>query len=118
MYAEIDKSNIIIAVHSYEPSVLQGILINNELITTNDLGRVYNKKKKVVEDISLTPEQIAKEVQDSINQEQSLYLASTDYVVTKISEASVLGTSEDVHDLITKYADILEKRKTARSLIV
>lgn len=43
------------------------------------------------------------------------YLAETDYVVTKINEATVLD--EDVDTLKTKYADILANRKAARARI-
>lgn len=43
------------------------------------------------------------------------YLAETDYVITKINEATVLD--EDVDTLKTKYADILANRKAARARI-
>jgi hypothetical protein len=42
-------------------------------------------------------------------------LANTDWVVVKISEAQALG--EDVSALTAKYADVLEKRQTARDTI-
>ena len=42
-------------------------------------------------------------------------LSNTDYVVTKISEAQVLG--EDTSQLITKYSDMLVYRKTLRNKI-
>ena len=42
-------------------------------------------------------------------------LSNTDYVVTKISEAQVLG--EDTSQLITKYSDMLVYRKTLRDKI-
>lgn len=42
-------------------------------------------------------------------------LSSTDYIVTKISEAQVL--CEDTSQLITKYGDIFVHRKTLRDKI-
>lgn len=41
------------------------------------------------------------------------YLGSTDWVVAKISEASILGA--DVDELKTKYKDVLDARAVARS---
>lgn len=41
------------------------------------------------------------------------YLESTDWVVAKISEASVLG--ENVDELKTKYKDVLDARAVART---
>lgn len=42
-------------------------------------------------------------------------LLSTDYIVTKISEAQALG--EDISQLITKYSDMLVYRKNLRNQI-
>lgn len=44
------------------------------------------------------------------------YLESTDWVVTKISEATVIGG--DVDELLTKYQDILDARDVARTKIL
>jgi len=41
------------------------------------------------------------------------YLESTDWVVAKISEASVLG--ENIDELKTKYKDVLDARAVART---
>lgn len=49
------------------------------------------------------------------NEWEVSYLLSTDWVVTKISEAVLLG--EDVEFLKTKYATQLQKRKEARDAI-
>ena len=43
------------------------------------------------------------------------YLASTDYIVTKIAEAQALG--EDTTLLLSKYAVELQQRKEARAFI-
>ena len=42
------------------------------------------------------------------------YLTSTDYVVTKISEAVALGDNNLAEELRTHYAEILSKRAEAR----
>ena len=42
-------------------------------------------------------------------------LLATDYIITKIAEAQVLG--EDTSQLITKYSDMLVYRKTLRNKI-
>lgn len=49
--------------------------------------------------------------QDKINKEKS-YLASTDWVVTKITEEQIKGN--DIAPLLTKYAIELSKRDAAR----
>jgi len=47
--------------------------------------------------------------------DQQDYLDTTDYVVSKISEAAAFG--EDTDALKEKYADVIAKRKEARSRI-
>ena len=47
--------------------------------------------------------------------EAKAYLASTDYVVTKIAEAQALG--EDTAPLLSKYQVELQQRKEAREFI-
>ena len=59
--------------------------------------------------------------QELINQEKiaeyQKYLADTDYVVVKISEAMVSGNKQLVNELKNKYADVLNKRDEARKQI-
>lgn len=54
--------------------------------------------------------------QIAINQEALAYLASTGWVVEKMSEYSLLGI--DTAQYLSKYADILTKRQEARNKIV
>ena len=59
--------------------------------------------------------------QELINQEKiteyQRYLADTDYVVVKISEAMVSGSKQLINELKNKYADVLNKRDEARKQI-
>ena len=72
---------------------------------------------KQAEDAFIMPtqEELDKEATEQKIQEYKAYLASTDYVVTKIAEAQALG--EDSAVLITQYSEILSKRKEARNFI-
>ena len=47
--------------------------------------------------------------------EAKTYLSSTDWIVTKINEAQVLG--KDINPLLTKYTTELQERQSARDLI-
>lgn len=47
--------------------------------------------------------------------EAKAYLASTDYIVTKIAEAQALG--EDTTLLLSQYAVELQQRKEARAFV-
>lgn len=49
--------------------------------------------------------------------EYQKYLADTDYVVVKISEAMVSGSKQLINELKNKYADVLNKRGEARKQI-
>ena len=49
--------------------------------------------------------------------EYQKYLADTDYVVVKISEAMVSGSKQLINELKNKYADVLNKRDEARKQI-
>ena len=59
--------------------------------------------------------------QELINQEKiseyQRYLADTDYVVVKISEAMISGNKPIINELKNKYADVLNKRDEARKQI-
>ena len=59
--------------------------------------------------------------QELIDQEKiaeyQKYLADTDYVVVKISEAMVSGSKQLINELKNKYADVLNKRDEARKQI-
>lgn len=74
----------------------------------------------------VTDGKLAEEVYDQsiideiarINELLSLkeYLSDTDYVVSKLNEAK-LESEDEFETLKAKYADVLERRKTARSRI-
>ena len=116
MWIEV-RNKEIVGIHSEEIVCTNG----NDVISVDAdvtcLGKWYTKTKGIHDPVITTTQQIALE-KEKLIEDSKIFLTQTDYVVMKISEASVLGTSEDVHDLITKYADILEKRKEARALIV
>ena len=72
---------------------------------------------KQAEDLFVHPtqEELDKELTDQKIQEAKAYLASTDYVVTKIAEAQALG--EDPNGLLAEYAEVLAKRKEYRAYL-
>lgn len=72
---------------------------------------------KQAEDAFIMPtqEELDKEATEQKIQEAKAYLASTDYVVTKIAEAQAL--SEDTTLLLSKYAVELQQRKEAREFV-
>jgi hypothetical protein len=112
MWIEVNK-NIIVGSHSEQPSKSNYKLFEVDTDDIHIIGRSYTKAKGIF-DTPVTDVQAAISASD----EAKSYLKSTDYIVTKITEMSVLGKSEDVNALIEKYSDILEKRATARTLIV
>lgn len=63
-------------------------------------------------ELHLNPIPTEAELKERATQEALQYLASTDWVVTKINEAQVLG--ESVAELLSKYDEVLQKRKDAR----
>lgn len=82
--------------------------VNNKLILYNDKSV---KEQYYVDEEKLKAEQ---EILSQIEgYKQELFL--TDYVVTKISEAQVLG--EDTTELLNRYRDILSNRKLIRAKI-
>jgi|GEM_PF-4149800 len=63
---------------------------------------------------ALETQQKADELQEKLNEAKD-YLASTDYIVTKIAEAQALG--ENTEELLKEYAVELVKRKEARAFV-
>ena len=63
---------------------------------------------------ALSKEQETQDLQNKLN-EARVFLASTDYIVTKIAEAQALG--EDTAPLLSKYQVELQQRKEARAFI-
>ena len=63
---------------------------------------------------ALSKEQEVQDLQSKLN-EARVFLASTDYIVTKIAEAQAL--SEDTAPLLNKYVVELQQRKEARAFI-
>lgn len=59
--------------------------------------------------------------QELINQEEiaeyQKYLADTDYIVVKISEAMISGNQQLIDELKNKYADVLTNRDNKRKQI-
>jgi hypothetical protein len=64
-----------------------------------------------VEDLVLKAKQEAEKIVD----DAKTYLTSTDWVIAKISEKSLIG--EDVSALLVEYADIITNREEARVII-
>lgn len=62
-----------------------------------------------------TQEELKQQVINTKIQEYKAYLASTDYIITKIAEAQALN--KDVASLLTIYEDQLLKREEARTFI-
>lgn len=62
-----------------------------------------------------TEEELAQQVINAKVQEAKVYLANTDYIVTKIAEAQALV--EDTIPLLSKYQVELQQRKEARAFI-
>ena len=63
----------------------------------------------------VNPQPTPEQVKESINAEARAYLASTDYIVTKISEAMALG--QDTAPLLAQCAEELKQREQARARI-
>lgn len=62
-----------------------------------------------------TDEEIAKQELEAKIAEAKAYLASTDYVVTKIMEYTLLN--KDISLLVVEYSEILQKRDEYRSFL-
>ena len=79
---------------------------------------VNNGKLELLEDTEITSSSVYK-IEQYNNEISDLkeYLTNTDFIVSKINEASVIDDEEEVANLKTKYADDLAKRKEARARI-
>lgn len=71
--------------------------------------------------VRMTPAEVETHLQPAMTEQQireaeiaqdRAYLVSTDYIVTKIAEASALG--QDTQPLLQQYANELEQRELAR----
>ena len=91
-------------VYAYELDGSQDHLIGDKVAMTAEEIELHINPLKTEEQI------IAEKVIEA-----KAYLASTDYVVTKIAEAQALG--EDTTSLLSKYAVELQQRKEARAFI-
>lgn len=49
--------------------------------------------------------------------EHKQFLADTDYVITKLTEAQAVGDEAELSELHTQYNDVLDERKRRRALI-
>ena len=49
--------------------------------------------------------------------EHKQFLADTDYVITKLTEAQAIGDEAELSELHTQYNDVLDERKRRRALI-
>lgn len=91
-------------VYAYEEDGSQDHLIGNKVLMTAEEVELHINPPKTEEQI------IAEKVIEA-----KAYLASTDYIVTKIAEAQALG--EDTAPLLSKYQVELQQRKEARAFI-
>lgn len=79
---------------------------------------VNNGKLELLEDTAVTSSNVYKNEQYNIEiSDLKEYLTNTDFIVSKINEASVIDDTEEVANLKEKYADDLVKRKEARARI-
>ena len=91
-------------VFAYEEDGSQDHLIGDKVLMTVEEVEAHINPPKTEEQI------IAEKVIEA-----KAYLASTDYIVTKIAEAQALG--EDTTLLLNKYAVELQQRKEARAFV-
>ena len=91
-------------VFAYEEDGSQDHLIGNKILMTAEEVELHINPPKTEEQI------IAEKVIEA-----RAYLASTDYIVTKIAEAQALG--EDTAPLLSYYATEVQQRKEARAFI-
>lgn len=86
--------------------LVNGVRIQMTKEEEKTLLNLTKKKEKPLEE--LKQEKIA---------EYQKYLADTDYVVIKISEAIVIGNRQLIDELKSKYADVLTNRDNKRKQI-
>lgn len=91
-------------VFAYEEDGSQDHLIGDKVLMTIEEVELHINPPKTEEQI------IAEKVIEA-----KAYLATTDYIVTKIAEAQALN--KDVASLLTIYEDQLLKREEARTFI-
>ena len=91
-------------VYAYEEDGSQDYLIGDKVLMTAEEVELHINPPKTEEQI------IAEKVIEA-----KAYLANTDYIVTKIAEAQVLG--EDTVILLSEYAIELQQRKEARQFV-
>lgn len=65
--------------------------------------------------IQINQQKLAEKQRQEALAEAQAYLTSTDYVVTKMAEAQVMG--EDITAIKAEYADVLAEREAKRQFI-
>lgn len=75
------------------------------------------EEKKAFLDLSKKTEKPLEELKEEKIAEYQKYLADTDYVVIKISEAIAENDEKLLLELKNKYSSVLQKRKEARNNI-
>ena len=88
------------------------------MVTTNLRRHLHPKKSHVVKACSKGKEKLIRFGEQAKLEkvsEAKAYLASTDWIVTKIAELQLEGV--DVEPLKTKYADELAERKLMREVV-
>lgn len=82
--------------------------------------RVVNGRLVNEEYTELTSEQKAEKHRLTVEceiAEHKQFLADTDYVITKLTEAQAIGDQAELSELQTQYNDVLDERKRRRALI-
>ena len=82
--------------------------------------RVVNGRLVNEEYTELTSEQKAEKHRLTVEceiAEHKQFLADTDYVITKLTEAQAIGDQAERSELHTQYNDVLDERKRRRALI-
>lgn len=82
--------------------------------------RVVNGRLVNEEYTELTSEQKAEKHRLTVEceiAEHKQFLADTDYVITKLTEAQAIGDQAELSELHTQYNDVLDERKRRRALI-
>lgn len=83
--------------------------------TPEEIERVEWESKTPEEQAQITKENRINEL-NSLITEQKNYLSSTDYIIAKLNEYSLLG-GDELEEAKAQYAEDLENRKKARVLI-
>jgi hypothetical protein len=112
MWIEINNKEIV-GVHDEESSVKNNTWVFLEEADFTSIGKWYTKAKGVHDPV-LTKTQQADEDLRVKSEEAKLYLKSTDYVVTKLSEAIALDDLELKAQIIDENKEIFSKRSAYR----